>query len=708
MLSLCPGSSCDVCLEPFGGEFKVPCSIACGHVFCVDCLRQLARPLCPLCRSLFDTGHIIRLKLDNVSPSESSVDSLHVNEGARQLLSRITEVATNGATEKQTLELIEECRNFLRHAPNLKMYSDLRTSFSMLCYIRDLKHKFRDQRRTVRQLQADVTSLSQEVDRLKAVVEALQTEKSCLEQTIVAERENSEREVPDFESVEFWASPNLIKWLLTRSTNPCQSIWDSSPPSSALERVQDIHLILNALPQNLATYAYSLGQPDQPQQSDELSDIRDQRESGFLASLAQYSSNVEILLSSVKQTLQKDSAPNEGISVNVYEHINQDVRAIVATLVLFLRRPHSYKELLACRGTEAQHLLDLLQDLLDLDSFSVVRPLLLQALLRLSRASGLHPRCFVLPELQKIGQQVAAGGFGDIWKGLVCGQTVSVKIMRIFQDSHVEGALKEFGREAVIWRQLCHPNLLPFFGLYHLDNRLCLISPWMENGNIVEFLDKERPDTDRRLSLILDVALGLQYLHENNVVHGDLKGLNILVTPSGGACISDFGLSSVANAITFRFTHSTASVRGGTARYQAPELFDDENPTEPHFGSDVYAFAFVCYQILTGKVPFHEFPNDMAVMIKVSRGCRPSRPPACSGTTALDSLWDLVQTCWEGETTRRRTMSQVVVQLIGPLIGASNKSDPTDRNHEFTSKFRRSLQAQPLLPSVAQLEHIIF
>jgi nucleosome binding factor SPN SPT16 subunit len=80
-------------------------------------LRQLARPLCPLCRSLFDTGHTIRLKLDNVSPSESSVDSLPVNEGARQLLSRITEVTKNGATERQSLELIQECKNFLQHAP---------------------------------------------------------------------------------------------------------------------------------------------------------------------------------------------------------------------------------------------------------------------------------------------------------------------------------------------------------------------------------------------------------------------------------------------------------------------------------------------------------------------------------------------------------------------------------------------------------------
>jgi hypothetical protein len=119
----------------------------------------------------------------------------------------------------------------------------------MLCHIRDLTHNFVDQSRTVSQLQANVTSLSQEVDRLKAIVEALQTEKSCLEQIIVAERENSEGEVPDFESVEFWASSNLIKWLLTRSKNLCQSIWDSSPPSSALGRVQDIHLILNALPQ---------------------------------------------------------------------------------------------------------------------------------------------------------------------------------------------------------------------------------------------------------------------------------------------------------------------------------------------------------------------------------------------------------------------------------------------------------------------------
>ncbi|KAJ7808155.1 hypothetical protein B0H13DRAFT_1668778, partial [Mycena leptocephala] len=56
--------------------------------------------------------------------------------------------------------------------------------------------------------------------------------------------------------------------------------------------------------------------------------------------------------------------------------------------------------------------------------------------------------------------------------------------------------------EALIRCQLSHPNLLPFFGLYHLQNRLCLVSPWMENGNIYSFLTtfKELYSTDHLIS----------------------------------------------------------------------------------------------------------------------------------------------------------------------------------------------------------------
>jgi hypothetical protein len=62
--------------------------------------------------------------------------------------------------------------------------------------------------------------------------------------------------------------------------------------------------------------------------------------------------------------------------------------------------------------------------------------------MRLSRASGLRPRCFSLPELHKVGQQVMGGGFGDLWQGLVCGQSVSVKMMRVFKNAHIDAILK--------------------------------------------------------------------------------------------------------------------------------------------------------------------------------------------------------------------------------------------------------------------------
>ncbi|KAJ7920372.1 hypothetical protein B0H13DRAFT_2230772 [Mycena leptocephala] len=160
-------------------------------------------------------------------------------------------------------------------------------------------------------------------------------------------------------------------------------------------------------------------------------------------------------------------------------------------LASILRDSETYKELLACRGDLAQQLLDILQD-------SAARPSVSKALLRLSRASELHPVCFTLTDLQTVGErQVAGGTFGDIWKGLVRHQIVSVKIVRLFNDIEVKLAVQNFGREAVIWRQLSHPNVLPFFGLYYLDHRLCLVSPWMPSGNIMEFLKTVPADTDR-------------------------------------------------------------------------------------------------------------------------------------------------------------------------------------------------------------------
>jgi hypothetical protein len=113
-------------------------------------------------------------------------------------------------------------------------------------------------------------------------------------------------------------------------------------------------------------------------------------------------------------------------------------------------------------------------------------------------------------------------------------------------------------------------------------------------------------------------------------------------------------------------------------------------------------------EILTGKVPFHEFLNDMTVILQIIEGKRPTRPVSCSGIPALDSLWELLQNCWEDRAEMRPTAPQIVKQLIGPLIRAKTTSSMTEWDDKFTSKFRHSLQAQSLLPSVSQIDGMFF
>ncbi|KAJ7628448.1 kinase-like domain-containing protein [Roridomyces roridus] len=374
---------------------------------------------------------------------------------------------------------------------------------------------------------------------------------------------------------------------------------------------------------------------------------------------------------------------------------------------LFHEDKEWYTKFLACRGAAAQRLLDLLQELLDYDTSSALidRHRLFKALLRLSDHSKLYPTCFPLPALQH-ETLVAGGSFSDVYSGYLQNQCVGVKMMRVFAESDVEVVLKGFGREALIWRQLSHPNLLPFYGLYKFRQRLCLVSPWMHNGTIRAFLKSSPHGIEGLLSFILDMALGLEHLHAKGVVHGDLKGDNIFVTPSRKACIGDFGLSSIITSMSsVQFTHSSRNTQCGTARYQAPELYPaGQNDRR----SDIYSFACVAYELLTGMAPFSNLTRDLAVIMAVREGHRPARPPSCTGTPALDALWRLLQDCWQGEPQSRPTASQVVERLEGGDIRASETRGGPDWDRALTSKFRRQLIGQLALPSVVELERILF
>ncbi|KAI3615128.1 hypothetical protein WG66_016743 [Moniliophthora roreri] len=332
-----------------------------------------------------------------------------------------------------------------------------------------------------------------------------------------------------------------------------------------------------------------------------------------------------------------------------------DVDEVLTQLEAILNDRPQYLKLLSQRGSQAQTLLNLLQTLSNIPPSHVsprLRSSILKAMVRLSKRSKLYPDSLAIHNVRRLGEHpVDSGRFGEIWRGCfreAAEQVVCLKVVKLYARSDVDKVIRHFLREAILWRQLDHPNVLPFLGLYFLDSekrRLCLISPWMENGNLVEYLENTpRSDVDHRML--------------RDIIHADLKGVNILMTSSGRATIADFGLARIADGQFLKMT-SNSNPSGGTTRWLAPELLGTDD-AEPSYESDIYALG--CYsQIYAGRRPFHHITLEAAVIFQVIQGKRPTRPD--DRPELEDSIWSLIMACWQEEPSARPAADEVLTLL---------------------------------------------
>ncbi|KAF9068854.1 kinase-like domain-containing protein, partial [Rhodocollybia butyracea] len=156
---------------------------------------------------------------------------------------------------------------------------------------------------------------------------------------------------------------------------------------------------------------------------------------------------------------------------------------------------------------------------------------------------------------------------------------------------------KQFHHEALVWRQLRHPNVLPLLGINPdlFYPSFCLISPWMANGDVITYLKKN--PVDDVYSILSDIAAGICYLHSQDppIVHGDIRGANILVHDDLRCCLADFGLT-VINSESRAWTNATSSQKGAI-RWLAPEyFFSDTSPKVPNTSRDMYAFGCTIFE----------------------------------------------------------------------------------------------------------------
>ncbi|KAF4319648.1 hypothetical protein G195_007057 [Phytophthora kernoviae 00238/432] len=153
-------------------------------------------------------------------------------------------------------------------------------------------------------------------------------------------------------------------------------------------------------------------------------------------------------------------------------------------------------------------------------------------------------------------------------------------------------------------------------------------------------------------------ALGLQYLHQHSIVHGDLKCDNILVAADGTAKLTDFGLSTIRSFVDSKHETTTTATSSvvGAQRWKAPECLDGAPAS---FESDVYSFGMCVLQAVSGEFPWGPRMPDVAVRFHVKRGILPPRPKGFED----DAQWDFVKQmcCFDPQ---QRLKLPVVVQRL--------------------------------------------
>ncbi|XP_018485426.1 serine/threonine-protein kinase STY8 [Raphanus sativus] len=253
----------------------------------------------------------------------------------------------------------------------------------------------------------------------------------------------------------------------------------------------------------------------------------------------------------------------------------------------------------------------------------------------------------------KIEKKVASGSYGDLHKGTYCSQEVAIKFLR--PERVNTEMLREFSQEVYIMRKVRHKNVVQFLGACTRSPTLCIVTEFMSRGSIYDFLHKQKCafKLQTLLKVALDVAKGMCYLHQNNIIHRDLKTANLLMDEHGLVKVADFGVARV------QIESGVMTAETGTYRWMAPEVIEHKPYSHK---ADVFSYAIVLWELLTGDIPYAYLTPLQAAVGVVQKGLRPKIPkthPKVKG---------LLERCWQHDPKERPDFEEIIEMLQQIMI----------------------------------------
>jgi serine/threonine protein kinase len=248
---------------------------------------------------------------------------------------------------------------------------------------------------------------------------------------------------------------------------------------------------------------------------------------------------------------------------------------------------------------------------------------------------------------------IGKGGYGEVYYGEWKLQEVAVKKLYLSPHNTSESELKSIQREIDILKNLRNRHIIQYYGTYSDDQEILIIMDYAENGTLANFIndnkDKEH-DWSFNTGLIKQMTLGLVYIHHENIIHRDLKSMNILLANNYQAKISDFGLAKTKD-----ISSSRSKDIKGTLRWMAPELLKGKKHSEQ---SDIYSLGMVIWEIAAkSTIPFRDIDNSSLYFHIIKNG----KETIPVGTP--QNIHNIIQQCWKDDLDERITLKGILEEI---------------------------------------------
>lgn len=272
-------------------------------------------------------------------------------------------------------------------------------------------------------------------------------------------------------------------------------------------------------------------------------------------------------------------------------------------------------------------------------------------------------------------EEIGRGGMGIVYKGvhLSLGNRLAAIKTLPAQLAGDDIFLKKFMYEADILAKLHHQNIVNIYDIEAQEDAYYLIMEYVKGKTLAELIKSRGMfPPDQAAGIIRDVALALSHSHAKGIIHRDIKPANIMIDENGVVKVTDFGIARATEGAAV-----THSVIIGTPKYMPPERIRDEKDLDGR--SDIYSLGIVFYEMVTGRVPFHD-DSDFSILEKQVK--EPPPPPSEFIYDFPEAYEKIILECLEKNKEDRypdcSALAAALQSAIARREGGNGKTDAED------------------------------